>query len=155
MLKIKRVHHGRSSRFAFRKSTMTDMIKNCDFTALPSSNYGLMYTFLGAYKLVNARTLKVRPDLKYSRVFDECAKLEEVRFEGEIGQNGLSFSPCPKLSVESLRSILTALSKDSTYASGKTITFNTASQAIITADATCSQQASLAVAAGWTITYTA
>lgn len=142
-----------SASATFRKTTMKDMIKNCDFTALPESNYGLMYTFLGAIKLVNARTLKVRPDLKYSRVFDECVKLEEIRFEGSIGQNGLSFAPCPKLSVESLRSILTALSKDTTYATGKTITFNTASKSVIEADSECSTQLASAVSAGWTVAY--
>lgn len=137
----------------FRKSSITDMIKNCDFTTLPSSNYGLMYTFMEATKLVNARTLKVRPDLKYSRIFDGCIALQEIRFAGEIGQNELSFAPCPKLSVESLRSILTALSKDSTYANGKTITFNTASKAVIEADSECSTQLASAVAAGWTVAY--
>lgn len=142
-----------SASATFRKTAITDMIKNCDFTALPASNYGLMYTFLESNKLVNARTLKVRPDLKYSRIFDGCVNLEEVRFEGSIGQDGLSFAPCPKLSVESLRSILTALSKDSTYASGKTVTFNTASKSVIEADTECSTQLALAVSAGWTVAY--
>ena len=82
-----------------------------------------------------------------------CTNLEEVRFDGVIGQTGLGFNNSAKLSVESLRSILTALSKDSAQASGKTITFNTASKAKIEADYECATQLADAVAAGWTIAY--
>ena len=64
-----------------------------------------------------------------------------------------SFNNSSKLSVESLRSILTALSKDSTQASGKTITFNTASKTKIESDSECSTQLASAVAAGWTVAY--
>jgi hypothetical protein len=140
-----------SANATFRGINAKDIQKNCDFTKMTA--VGLYYTFYQTPALVNARTLKVNENVKYNNSFIGCTNLEEVRFDGSIGQNGLSFANSPKLSVESLRSILTALSKDSTYANGKTITFNTASQTVIEADSECVSQLTSAVSAGWTIAY--
>ena len=140
-----------SSNSTFRTIKSPDLKKNCDFTALTA--VGMYYTFYYATNLVNARTLKINENIKFVRAFDNCTNLEEVRFDGIIGQNGLGFPHSTKLSVESLRSILTALSKDPTQASGKTVTFNTASRAVIEADSECSTQLASAVAAGWTVAY--
>ena len=84
------------------------------------------------------------------RVFYQCAKLKEVRFSGKIGQSGLTFKDCKQLSVESLRSILKALSSNG---SGKSITLSTSHRAKIEADAECTAYASAATNAGWTIAY--
>ena len=140
-----------SANATFRGIKAKDIQKNCDFTKMTA--VGIYYTFYQSSSLVNARTLKVNENVKYNNSFIGCTNLEEVRFEGSIGQNGLSFANSAKLSPDSLRSILTALSKNSTYASGKTITFNTASRSIIEADTECSTQLALAVSAGWTIAY--
>lgn len=140
-----------SANATFRGIKAKDIQKNCDFTKMTA--VGIYYTFYQSSALVNARTLKVNENVKYNSSFLGCTNLEEVRFDGSIGQNGLSFANSAKLSVESLRSILTALSKNTTYASGKTITFNTASKAVIEADTICSEQLALAVSAGWTVAY--
>ena len=140
-----------SANATFRGCKAKDLKKNCDFTQMTA--VGIYYTFYQSSALVNARTLKVNENVKYVNSFGGCTNLEEIRFEGSIGQNGLSFANSAKLSVASLRSILTALSKNSTYANGKTITFNTASKAVIEADTICSEQLALAVSAGWTIAY--
>ncbi|MGN1121559.1 MAG: hypothetical protein ACI4RV_04255, partial [Eubacteriales bacterium] len=78
--------------------------------------------------------------------------LESITFEGVIGQN-IWFSTCTKLTTTSLLSILTALSKDSALASGKTITLATAHKAKIESDAACTAQLNAAIAAGWTVAY--
>ncbi len=84
--------------------------------------------------------------------FKDCSKLANITFEGEIG-NSIDFHWSPLLTVESLRSILTTLSKSSSTANGKTLTLNTASKAVIEADSECSTQLASAVAAGWTVAY--
>ena len=78
--------------------------------------------------------------------------LENISFEGMIGNN-IWFRSCPKLTVASLLSILTALTKDSAKASGKTVTLATAHKAKIEADADCTAQLNAAIAAGWTVAY--
>lgn len=88
----------------------------------------------------------------FTEPFKNCYKLKNISFDGEIG-NSIDFQWSPLLTVESLRSILTALSKDATQANGKTITFNTASKAVIEADYDCASELALAVGAGWTVAY--
>ena len=81
-----------------------------------------------------------------------CKNIQNITFEGVIGQN-IWFSACTKLTTASLLSILTALSKDSTLATGKTITLATAHKAKIESDAACTAQINAAIAAGWTVAY--
>ena len=82
----------------------------------------------------------------------QSAPLENIVFEGTIGQN-FWFNMCTKLTVASLLSILTALTKDSAKASGKTVTLATAHKAKIEADTACTAQLNAAIAAGWTVAY--
>ena len=82
--------------------------------------------------------------------FSEDRGLENLTIEGTIGQNNFSVKDCKKLNVESLLSILTALSKN---VSGKSITFSTVHKDIIETDAQCLEQYNLAINAGWTIAY--
>lgn len=82
-----------------------------------------------------------------------CPALENVTVSGTIGVSDLSFERSNKLTAASLTSILTALSKDSSLASGKSIAFATASKAIIEADAAALEQYNAALAAGWTIAF--
>lgn len=78
--------------------------------------------------------------------------LENITFEGTIGNNIL-FNYCTRLTTASLLSILTALSKDSTIATGKTITLSTVHRSKIEADTECMAQLNAAIAAGWTVAY--
>lgn len=79
--------------------------------------------------------------------------VENLVIEGVIGKSGFDCAVCIKLTKASLLSILTALSKDSSIASGKSITFSTVHQSVIEADADCLEQYNLAISAGWTIAY--
>lgn len=109
-------------------------------------------TFWNCTRLKTIEILRSNVDCVFASAFYQCKSLETIPIEGEIGQNfDIHYSPL--LTTASLLSILTALSKDSAYASGKTATFNTASQAVIEADSACSEQLALAVSAGWTIAY--
>ena len=85
--------------------------------------------------------------------FNRCLALKNITITGTIGTSGLSFKDSEGLTAASLTSILTALTKDSTTASGKSITFATASQAIINANTAAKAQFDAAVAAGWTIAF--
>ena len=136
--------------YGFIGAWFTD-IPYIDFSGI-STNYDIMETFRNCIHLHTIDGIRVKPELLYTGTFHGCGKLENILFDGEIG-NDIDFHWSPLLTVESLRSILTALSKNSTYASGKTITFNTASKAVIEADSECVSQLASAVSAGWTIAY--
>lgn len=105
----------------FRWCQIMDLKRNCDFTKMLDSSVGLMYTFLDMPKLVNARTLKVKETNKYTNPFGGCYALEEIRFDGAIGQNGLDFKACSKLSKQSIESIVSHLSANTT---GLTVTLS-------------------------------
>ena len=131
-----------SANSSFRDMKATDMIKNCDFTRMTA--VGLTYTFYQCTNLVNARTIKVASGVKYNATFGHCPNLEEIRFEGVIGQNGLDFSSSTKLSHDSLMSIINALENKT---SGTwTLTIGTDNLAKLT-DA----EKAIATQKGWTL----
>lgn len=107
-----------------------------------------------AIKLVTVDRIILKNDGSQKGSSDSffCPNLENITFEGIIGNN-IWFHACTKLTTASMLSILTALSKDSTVATGKTITLATAHKAKIEADADCTAQLSAAIAAGWTVAY--
>lgn len=122
-----------------------------DFTG-SSTNLDICEVFRNCIHLETVDGIKVKRELLFTNTFHGCGKLRNILFDGEIG-NSIDFHWSPLLTVESLRSILAALSKNNTYANGKTLTLNTASKAVIEADAECSTQLASAVAAGWTVAY--
>lgn len=88
-----------------------------------------------------------------STMFRQCVALENITITGTIQNTGLDLHWSTKLTTESITSILTALSKDSSVATGKSATFPTAAQAKIQADTTAKGQYDAAIAAGWTIAF--
>lgn len=137
-----------STGYIFRGAYITDTLVDIEL----QGNNQASGMFYDCYELVTVRKLKLDETCNIVDSFRNCKKLKNITFEGEIGVT-LDFHWSPLLTVVSLRSILTALSKNATYASGKTITFNTASKAVIEADAECSAQLASAVSAGWTVAY--
>lgn len=119
-----------------------------------TSARSLLSVFYQPQKLTTIDKIVLRTD--GNQTFNDgtfiCKNLENITFEGTIGNN-IWFNYCTKLTTASLLSILTALSKDSTLATGKTITLATAHQAKIEADADCTEQLGAAIAAGWTVAY--
>lgn len=72
----------------------------------------LRYTFYNANRLVTIRKLILKDDgsQTFTNVFPNCPLLENLIIEGTIGQNGFDISGSPKLSKESITSIINALS---------------------------------------------
>lgn len=130
-----------TASFTFRLLQATDMKKNCDFTRVTHMQYTFYQT-----NLKNARTIKLSPENVYKDTFAHSIYLEEIRIEGEIGQNGLSFLQSTKLTHDSLMSIINAL-QDKTSAGGTwVLTIGTANLAKLT-DA----EKAIATQKGWTL----
>lgn len=119
-----------SALATFQYASITDVLVDMDASDLVSG-YGLSMTFNNAARLVNARTIKVSEGTLYNAPFAWCSSLEEVRFDGVIGQNGLSFQHCSNLSVESVENIIAHLSDTAT---GKTVTFRSGIDAKVNAE---------------------
>ena len=88
-----------------------------------------------------------------ANAFDNCAALKNITVTGVIANTGFDLHWSTKLTIESLTSILTALSKESSVATGKSITLPSAAQAKINANTTAKAQYDSAIAAGWTIAF--
>lgn len=88
-----------------------------------------------------------------ANTFNNCIALKNITVTGVIANTGFDLHWSTNLTIESLTSILTALSKDSSIATGKSITFPSAAQAKINADTTAKVQYDSAIAAGWTIAF--
>ena len=81
--------------------------------------FSLVLTYSWCTKLRKIAIVRVDENTKYDEAFNYCYALEEVRFEGTIGQNGLNFQWSTKLSKASWLSIISCLS---TTTSGLSIT---------------------------------
>ena len=111
-----------------------------------TNNYGTLVTI---EKLIIAETTPIS-----NNWFGQyCQNLANLIVEGTIAKSGFNVQYQTKLTVASLLSILTALSKDSSIASGKSITFSTSHKSVIEGNADCLEQYNLAINAGWTIAY--
>ena len=88
-----------------------------------------------------------------ANTFNNCTALKNITVTGVIANTGFDLHWSTGLTIESLISILTALSKDSSIAAGKSITLPTTAQAKINADTTAKAQYDSAIAAGWTIAF--
>ena len=95
--------------------------------------------------MVRIRKLVVNENTTYTAsAFAAATKLEELNFEGVIGQSGLDVSPCTNLPHDSLMSIINALQ---TKTSGTwTVTLGTSNLAKLT-DA----EKAIATQKGWTL----
>ena len=123
--------------------------------AIPEINAAKCTTFTAMFSYSSVETIEklilndTGENQKFDRTFNNTSKLKNIEIEGCIGNN-IDFKSCSKLTVESIRSILKALS---TNGSGKAITLATVHQAIIESDTECIQYATAAKSAGWTFAY--
>lgn len=139
---------------------ISDFIAWSSVTKVPAINLSKVdqspSAFENASKLVTVENL-ILPSTPFpvsiSAMFYHCDALENITITGTIQNTGFDLHWSTKLTIDSLTSILTALSKDSSVASGKSITFPTAAQAKIQADTTAKGQYDAAIAAGWTIAF--
>lgn len=86
-----------------------------------SPSYIYSYTFYSCKKLRKIAKITVDADTRFNNSFAYCTSLEEVLFEGEIGQNGLTLQYSTTLNKASIVSIINCLS---TNTSGLTVTLS-------------------------------
>lgn len=139
---------------------ISDFIGWSSVTKVPAINLSNVRNYPNALKsatnlvTVENLTFPSKPfSVSISEMFYRCEALESITITGTIQNTGLDLHWSSKLTIESVTSILTALSKDSSVAAGKSITFPTAAQAKIQADTTAKGQYDAAIAAGWTIAF--
>jgi hypothetical protein len=77
-------------------------------------------TFQSCVALESIEVLRSDANTVWNNTFSGCSNLTELTIEGEIGQNGFDVSPCKKLSLRSLQTIVVALANKSTDTSGTT-----------------------------------
>lgn len=77
-------------------------------------DFVLAATFAWCSKLKKIAMLRVDENTNYDSAFTGCESLEEVTFVGVIGQNGLDFSDCSRLSKASWMNIMAKLSPATT-----------------------------------------
>lgn len=130
--------------------SMTQCFCKSNFTELPavalpggvSTNMAFSYTPF----LTTIDQVIVEENTVFTDCFEMATELEHVIFSGVIGQNGLNFSDSPKLSLESLRSILNCLKDWSQSTVTHIVTFGAKNLAKLT-DA----DKAIATEKGWTL----
>lgn len=90
-------------RYLFYQSQITDTK-----VTIYAGTTNINYMFADADKLKIIRLLSVYESTTYSNTFTGCSELEEITFEGTIG-TAISFAPCTKLSVDSMKNIISCL----------------------------------------------
>ncbi len=90
--------------------------------------------------------LIVSEQTPWSDTFISCSKLTEVRFEGQIGTDGLSFAHSKQLSYESLMSVIGCLKDYSSEGTTHTVTLGAENLEKLT-DA----EKAMATEKGWTV----
>lgn len=107
----------------YKATKITDTKVTTDFRLATS----LLRTFDSASVLVTIRKLIVKDTQEFSNTFSECPALQNITIEGTIGKS-ISFSSCSKLTVESMKSIISCLKDYSGTSSANscTVTFPSA-----------------------------
>lgn len=142
------------ANYAFTSSAITKLPK----ISCKKNSLGAGYLFYIARSLTTVTELEL-PDTAMTssqattQTFAFCTALKNIKITGVIANTGFDLHWSTRLTIESLISILSALSKDSGIAAGKSITLPTAAQAKINADTTAKAQYDSAIAAGWTIAF--
>jgi hypothetical protein len=90
----------------FNYSRFTE-IPTIDFSSVTAACSGCFANLYAVLKTIEK--IVVHENLTYTNWFTNATGLENVRFEGVIGQNGLDFSPCKNLTYDSCHSTFTHL----------------------------------------------
>lgn len=112
-----------------------------------ASNYNGAFQF--TYKLHTIEKIGSNENTKYDATFDECTALQNISFNGVIGQN-IMFNSCTKLTKASIKNVFDHLSDT---ASGKTLTLSGAAVTSAFGSTTATEWTNLvATKSNWTIT---
>ena len=133
--------------YAFSTCSQLEEIEDIGMIAQPSYSYAFAYS----NKLHTIAKMGVDENTVYGNTFANCSALENITVEGTIGQNGFDIRWSTKLSADSLKSIINALSTTTT---GLTITLPKTAQANYEAMYGSGSWATLtATRSNWTIAY--
>lgn len=124
----------------FNQSSITDT--RVDITI---NSVGTTHVFYNASKLKTIRKLTVNKDVTFGSWFVYAHALENITFDGEIGQN-ISFADCKKLTHYSLMSVINCLKDYSGGQTTHTLTLGTALQAKLS-----DEEKAIATEKGWTL----
>ena len=138
----------------FSKATAGDyLLYNCPkLTRVPTLSLvnlpGLNATFAwsGAIVTIDKLILKSDGTQTFTSVFQSCGALINLSIEGTIGQNGFNVGGSPKLSHDSLMSIINALQDKTSVGGTWTVTLGATNLAKLT-DA----EKAIATQKGWTL----
>lgn len=100
--------------------------------------------YLDCYSLITIEKIRVNENTTYSTAFRDCGKLENVTFEGVIGQN-IDFSDSP-LTRKSALSVINHLKDVSGTGTTLTVTFSSTTKVLLT-----DEDKAIATQKGWTI----
>lgn len=117
-----------------------------------SANTNNLFAEATYLQTVDNLILKADGSQIMSGTFYRCSALENLTITGTIGQS-TNLNNCTKLTTASLISVLTALTKTASLASGKTLNLSTAVKTKIDESATATEQYNAALSAGWTIAF--
>ena len=154
-----------TGKFDFSKVTaITDCMAWSSVTKVPSVN--LSNARSSPHAIAKAKSLVTVENLIFptspftvncSDFFYLCNALENITITGTIQNTGFDLHWSTKLTSESVTSILTALSKDSSVAAGKTITLPLSAKEKLDSNlentAEAQMQYNSALSAGWTIAF--
>lgn len=112
---------------------------------VPSTVTNFSEVFYASYDLVEAE-FEFSEKTKYTAAFLSCEKLQKLIITGTIGQNGFDVAGSPKLTEESLLSILNALKDYSSSTSSWVCTLGTTNLEKLT-----DEQKAIATEKGWTL----
>lgn len=127
-----------------------NMFSNSQITRCPyinlsgATNVSYLFSYCSNLATIDGITFPISTSANVSNAFQGCSKLADItEVGGEIVINGLNFSPCSKLSHDSLMRIINALKKDG---STHSITFGTTNLNKLT-DA----EKAIAIEKGWSL----
>ena len=103
--------------------------------------------FANCDNLVTVRCLSVHEGVAFSTSFVNCSKLQNITFEGVIG-NSIDFSYSPLLSVASMKSVISCLKDFSSSGGTHTVTFKKNLETMLTAE-----EKKVATDKGWTLVW--
>lgn len=103
-------------------------------------------------KTIDELILRDDGSQQFSYTFAYAAAIRDIKITGTIG-NDVNLRWSQDLTEASLVSVLSALSKDSTLAGGKSLTLAAKTRTVIEASAAATEQYSASLAAGWTIAF--
>ena len=121
---------------------LSNLIEIADI-GIPASSVMTSW-YMDCYSLITIEKIRVNENTTYATAFRSCGKLENVTFEGVIGQN-IDFSASP-LTRESGLSVINHLKDISGTGTTLTLTLSSTTKALLT-----DEDKAIATQKGWTI----